>query len=71
MGGRRSIADFINGSNLRTCLTHPDIKSIFMGPMLVGRRGITKPHLYPKQHKMETQWTADSLLSALAGWEAT
>ena len=27
--------------------------------------------LYPKQHKMETQYKADSLLNTLAGWAAT
>ena len=32
---------------------------------------LTIPQLYPKQHKMETQYKADSLLITLAGWAAT
>ena len=31
----------------------------------------TIAQLYPKQHKMETQYKADSLLITLAGWAAT
>ena len=33
------------------------------------RRGTWSiPQLYPKRHKMETQYTSDSLLITLAGW---
>ena len=33
--------------------------------------GVLIAQLYPKQHKMETQYKADSLLITLAGWAAT
>ena len=35
------------------------------------KRGYSIAQSYPKHHKTETQYTADSLLITLAGWAAT
>ena len=40
-------------------------------PSLNGLHVAPIPQLFPKQHKMETQYTTDSLLITLAGRAAT